>query len=106
MNPDLEFFLESAFDPIQPTSSSIGRVVVEPDYDVDPEGDPSQLTAELVDYLRTVSPDPAALATHDGYEVSVPSQYKGLSKYIRTITLHADGVEGAWIEVAPPGNWI
>jgi len=37
MNPQLEFFLEDAFNSVRPTSPEVGRVVVEPDYDVSPD---------------------------------------------------------------------
>ena len=29
-----------------------------------------------------------------------------LNKYVRSITLHQDKLDGSWVEVAPPGNWI
>ena len=52
MNPRLEFFLEDALESVQPTSPDIGRVVVEPDYDVSPiDNDASALVRELRELL-------------------------------------------------------
>ncbi|MBV8551790.1 MAG: hypothetical protein JOY54_10845 [Acidobacteriaceae bacterium] len=107
MNPDLEFFLEDALRSIQPTSNQIGRVVVEPDYDVAPEpGDAAAAHDELIQLLKAQTLDSARLASHDGLGVRITDEYSLLKKYIRRITLYADRVEGEWIEVAPPGNWI
>ncbi len=107
MHPELETFLDSAFRSVEPTSVEIGRVVVEPDYNVTPaQHDAGHLTSELVQCLREQSPEPAALASHEGFEVAIPGNYRLLLKYIRSITLHQDRAEGPWIEVAPPGNWI
>ena len=107
MNPELEFFLEKAFESVRPTSPEIGRVVVEPDYDVKPSReDARHLASELLQCLREQPIDAAALRSHDGFEIEVPGIYRRLAKYIRRITLHQDKVEGPWVEVAPPGNWI
>jgi hypothetical protein len=107
MNPDIEDFLEEAFASIKPTSDTIGRVVVEPEYESGiPTDDPQQLRGELIELLNGQSVDDDILKSHDGFEVSIPSRYQLISKYIRRITLHADSVEGDWIEVAPPGYWI
>ena len=107
MNPDIEDFLAAAFASIEPTSSAIGRVVVEPDYDAQSAADHSQqLRGELIDLLKGQSVDDNALKSQDGLEIKIPSRYQTLCKYVRRITLHADGVEGDWIEVAPPGYWI
>lgn len=104
MHPELEFFLEKAFASVQRTSPDIGRVVVEPDYNAAPDAkDADRLASELVQRLRDASVDKNALAGHEGQAIE-PSGL--LQKYIRRITLHADTVEGDWIEVAPPGNWI
>lgn len=107
MHPDLEFFLEDAFQSVQQTSPEIGRVVVEPDYDVAPDvQDAGTLPTQLLQCLRESKIDNKALSGHEGYDLEVPAAYRLLHKYIRRITLHADGVEGEWIEVSPPGNWI
>jgi hypothetical protein len=107
MHPELEDFLNSAFASIQPTSSEIGRVVVEPDYEVEPsEPDASGLKDELLAFLREQSPDTAALTSRDGFEAKIPSSRGLLTQYIRKITLHQDKLDGSWVEVAPPGNWI
>jgi hypothetical protein len=107
MNPQLEFFLEQAFESVTPTSPGIGRVVVEPDYEVSPaDRDAGGLAQQLRELLDGQSPDAAALASSQGYEVAVPREKPLLRKYLRSITLHRDRVEGAWVEVAPPGNWI
>ena len=107
MNPDIEFFLEDAFASLPSTSPAIGRVVVEPDYESAPTpGDPQQLRSEFTKLLSGQAADDSALQSQNGLEVKIPSDYQLLSKYIRRITLHADSVEGDWIEVAPPGSWI
>jgi hypothetical protein len=107
MNPDLEFFLESAFAAIEPSSSRIGRVVVEPDYDVSfaPE-DRTPLRNELIRFLESLKPDQANLESFDGFEASIGANYPILKKYVRRISLHAGRADGDWIEVMPPGNWI
>jgi hypothetical protein len=107
MHPDLELFLEEALQGVEQTSPDIGRVVVEPDYDVEPDPkDAGHLASELLQCLRGAKPDKAALVGSEGQELEIPGAYRALRKYIRQITLHADPVEGSWIEVAPPGNWI
>lgn len=104
MHPELEFFLENAFTSVQRTSPDIGRVVIEPDYDAAPDAkDAGRLASALVARLREVPVNKDAIAGHEGQAVD-PSGL--LQKYIRRITLHGDTVEGDWIEVAPPGNWI
>jgi hypothetical protein len=107
MNPDLEDFLEKAFASMKPTSDAIGRVVVEPDYDSGvTANDSQQLRGELIELLSGQTVDGKELKSQDGFEVKISSRYQILSKYVRRITLHADSVEGDWIEVAPPGYWI
>ncbi len=107
MHPELEDFLESAFDSVQPTSSMIGRVVVEPDYDVKPDPScASHIAQQLSECIRNQQLVNDRLATLGGLEVTIGPEYNLLRKYLRRITLHADSVEGAWVELAPPGNWI
>ena len=107
MNPDTESFLDTAFRSIQPTSPAIGRVVIEPDYNTDPaQPDASSVQNELLRCLQAQTPDSAALASHAGFELKIPADCKLLKKYVRRITLHADKLDGSWVEVAPPGNWI
>ncbi len=103
MNLKIEAFLEDALDGVQPTSQKIGRVVVEPDYEatVSP-GDAAPLAAELSQCIAQSTP--AALA--ESSEIAIPENFAVLRRYIRQITLHPDKVEGSWVEVAPPGNWI
>ncbi len=98
MHPDLDEFLEGAFRSVQPVSPAIGRVVLEPDYDVAP--DPSEareLANQLTDCLRghTLMGD-----------VTIDTKYVLLKKYLRHISLHAEPVDGSWVEIEPPGNWI
>jgi hypothetical protein len=50
--------------------------------------------------------DGDSLGSPQGVDIDIAGAYRLLRKYIRRITLHADGVEGDWIEVAPPGYWI
>jgi hypothetical protein len=98
MHPDLEFFLEEAFDDIEPAIPGVGRVVVEPDYDAAPAAaDKTKLTEELLDFVKD-HPEPGELA--------VPPGLKVLAKYIRRVQLRKDSLDGPWVEVAPPGNWI
>jgi hypothetical protein len=98
MHPDLEFFLEDAFDQIQSTIPGVGRVVIEPDYDAEPEAsDKEKLSAELINVVQGhKAPD----------EFGVPPGFEVLAKYVRRIKLRKDVVGGPWVEVAPPGNWI
>ncbi len=101
MHPELEDFLEQALEPIKPTGAGIGRVVIEPDYDVAPDpGDAGHVARELADCLS-----PQKLSAAES-EVPMDRGYTVLNKYVRRITLHAGETEGPWIEVAPPGNWI
>jgi hypothetical protein len=107
VNPQLEFFLERAFESVAATSPEIGRVVVEPDYDANPSNrDAGDLAQQLRELVSGQSPDAAALASPQGYHVAIPADKPLLRKYLRSVTLHRDRVEGAWVEVAPPGNWI
>jgi len=107
MHPDLELFLEDAFASVRQTAPEIGRVVLDPDYDVAPDNkDHGHLASELAQCLSEASVDTAALTTPQGQEIEIPGAYRLLRKYVRTITLHADPVDGEWVEVAPPGNWI
>jgi len=107
MDPGLDAFLEDALESVQPTSPGIGRVVVEPDYNISPlESDAPTLAQQLRELIQRQSPDAAALASPEGYEVNISGDCSILAKYIRSITLHQDRVEGSWVEVAPPGNWI
>lgn len=107
MNPDLEDFLEAAFAPVEPTSDTIRRVVVEPDYNASTDGlDTQELRHELTRILSGLTENNTALSSYDGQEVKLSSQYPNLSKCLRRITLHSDSIEGSWIEVSPPGNWI
>jgi len=107
MHPELEFFLEDAFSSVRPTSPHIGRVVVEPDYDITPDQtERDQLTNELVECIQEHAPRAAELASPEGWNVQVPHKYPRLAKYVRRITLHQAPTERPWVEVAPPGNWI
>lgn len=108
MNPELDAFLNEAFQSVQPTSPMIGRVVVVPDFETTANAqDRDKLTDELTRLLREQSPDPTALASPDGMAIQLSNNYALLAKYVRSITLHQDPpAEGAWVEVAPPGNWI
>jgi hypothetical protein len=107
MNLEIEDFLENAFASIKPTSDAIGRVVVEPDYESGTAADDGQqLGSELTELLNEQRINKDALNSLDGFDVKIPSRYKLLSKYLRRITLHADSVEGDWVEVVPPGYWI
>lgn len=103
----LEDFLVSAFASVDPVSKAIGRVVVEPDYEVAPDdGDAGELAAQLTEVLRGQPAASDDLASRGGLELKIDEQHPVLRKYLRRITLHADTVEGSWVEVAPPGNWI
>jgi hypothetical protein len=107
VHPDLEDFLESAFSDITPTTAKVGRVVVEPDYEMSPdERDSAGIAEELKNLLAEQLPAGEQLTSFDGVEAKVRPGFTLLKKYLRRITLHADAVNGPWIEVAPPGNWI
>jgi len=107
MNPENEDILEDALQPIKPSSAEVGRVLIEPDYEVGIEpSDAKQLSIEIERLLQEQTPDPDKLTSHDGFTVKIPSQYPMLTKHIRRISLHSDRAEGQWIEVLPPGNWI
>ena len=107
MYPELEDFFEAALGGVQPVAQGIGRVVDEPEYDVAPtEGDGPKLATELTGCIRDQRTDLLALQSPEGFEAEVSAKYALVKKYIRRITLHADTVEGAWVEGAPPGNWI
>lgn len=98
MHPDLEFFLEEAFDEIEPLAPGVGRVVVEPDYDATPTAaDKAKLAEELIELIKDHG-EPG--------DFEVPPGLKVLSRYIRRVTLRSDPLDGPWVEVAPPGNWI
>jgi hypothetical protein len=98
MNPELEFFLESILEPIEPISPDVGRLVVEPDYEMAArEEDREALKRELLECVRDEAP---------GSEIVPAAKYPILRRYIRKISVRADRVEGPWVEVAPPGNWI
>ncbi len=107
MNPSLEWFLEDTFRDIEPTSSAIGRVVLEPDYDSTPNAsDAPSLRDELVAFIRQQLPGVVELASPDGAEATTLSKFSTLSKYVRRVTLHQDRLPGSWIEITPPGSWI
>ena len=98
MHPELEDFLENAFDDVPRLSPGVGRVVVEPDYDVAPdETDRARLSDELQAFLSGRS---------ELGEARIDEGCHVLKKYLRSVRLYADSVDGPWIEVAPPGNWI
>jgi|SRR5689334_6081128 hypothetical protein len=107
MDPQLEFFLEDALSSVRPTSPQIGRVVVEPDYDISPDPkERDQLADELVRCIKEHSVKAIELASPAGSKLPVPNNYPALAKYVRSITLHQSPTERPWVEVAPPGNWI
>lgn len=107
MHPEIETFLDDAFGSIEPTSPAIGRVVVEPDYEISPtSADAAGLASELLECLREQAPAGLGLTSQEGVKVPIPGRYGLLTKYLRSITLHSDKLDGAWVEVAPPGNWI
>jgi hypothetical protein len=107
MDPQLEFFLEDAFSSLRPTSPQVGRVVIEPDYDISPdEQERDAVVNELVSCIQEHSPKATELASSEGWKLTVPSKYPVLAKYVRSITLHQAPTECPWVEVAPPGNWI
>ncbi len=107
MHPDLDEFLERILACVQPISNSVGRVVVEPDYDTQPEErDASALAKQLTECIAAQAGLAEPIASPQGREVPIGAEYPLLKRYLRRIMLHSDTVEGAWVEVAPPGNWI
>jgi hypothetical protein len=98
MHPELEDFLETAFNPVQQTVPGIGHVEIEPDYNVAPdEQERAPLRRELSEALQDSSVPG---------EVAISDRFPLLKKYVRRISLHREPIPGAWVEVAPPGNWI
>ncbi len=107
MDPQLEFFLEDTFRSVRSTSSRIGRVVVEPDYDSSPNQQESdQLARELLRCIQEHPVNETDLASSDGFSIEIGEAYPLLAKYVRRITLHQTPSEQPWVEIAPPGNWI
>lgn len=107
MNPDLEVFLQDAFADMQRGDSPVPRVAIEPDYESGTsDADPAILRAELSQLIARQQVDTKALSSHEGIEVTIPTQYTELAKTVRKIFLHGDKEDGPWIEVIPPGNWI
>lgn len=107
MNPDLEVFLQDTFANVQRGDSPVPRVAVEPDYESgSTDADPEKLRAELSQLLAGQQVDAEKLSSHEGIEVTIPSQYAELAKSVRRIFLHGDKEDGPWIEVIPPGYWI
>jgi hypothetical protein len=102
VNPNLEFFLEDVVRGITPTSSQIGRVVLEPDYDVcERIGDAQSLRDQIVELIRSQNAD-----APDGTEVEIPPAASLLRKYLQRVILYRNRLPGEWIEVTPPGSWI
>ncbi len=107
MHTDIEPFLEQALASVQPTSAKIGRVVVEPDYEAEPDpGDAGAIASQLVECIAAHPIDKRALCSAHGFEIAVGLDHPTLRKYVRCIVLHSDRAEGSWVIVAPPGNWI
>lgn len=106
MNPEIETMLEDAFEPIQPVSTTVGRVAVEPDYEsgLTPAETP-QIRAELEKLLQGVKLSATDIASHDGQNIDF-SGSSLLSRYLRKISLHGGEADTPWVEVVPPGNWI
>ena len=105
MHPDLDDFLEQAFEGVRPAVNNVGHVLVEPDYNAAPDqGDADRLARELIDCLHKQTLP--VNFPHSGVTVTIDPQYALLKKYVLRISLHRDPAPGAWVEVAPPGNWI
>lgn len=106
MNPEIEPMLEEAFESIEPVSTSVGRVAVEPDYDSGlSAGDVPQIKQELEKLLSSVQLSPDAIASHEGQTVNFSGSLT-LSRFVRKISLHGGEADKPWVEVVPPGNWI
>lgn len=97
MHPDLDDYLEETFGAMPPVAG-IGHLVIEPDYETAPtEEDRGALVRELTECVRGhQAPE----------EFAIEARYPVLRKYVRRVSLHADVVEGSWVEIVPPGNWI
>lgn len=106
MNPEIEPMLEEAFESIQPVSTAVGRVAVEPDYESGLSADDvPQIKAELEKLLQCVQLSAGAIASHDGQDVSFTTS-PTLMRFVRKISLHGGEADKPWVEVVPPGNWI
>lgn len=107
MHPELEDFLEAAFSTVPPVSAQIGRAVIEPDYEIEPNlADACRVAEEFNECVRRQELSGGDLTSRAGLEVKLLENCPVLRKYVRRITLHSDRVEGSWIEVAEPGFWI
>jgi hypothetical protein len=103
----LEAFLEDAFGRIQPTSTTIGRVMVDPNYATTADDtDLGRLADELVHCIREHTPHPTALRSPQGHDISIPANHPLLKKYLHKITLYQDAGIGSWVQVAPPGSFV
>ena len=70
MNPEIEPMLEEALESIQPVSTAVGRVAVEPDYESGlTAADVPQIKAELEKLLNSLQLAPEDIASHDGQDV-------------------------------------
>ena len=98
--------LEEALESIQPVSTAVGRVAVEPDYESGlTAADVPQIKAELEKLLNSLQLAPEDIASHDGQDVKF-SESPMLSRFVRKISLHGGEADKPWVEVVPPGNWI
>jgi hypothetical protein len=99
----LEAFIEDAFGGVQPTSTAISRVAVDPNYTaIADELELSRLAHELVRCIRAKTPNLSALRSPQGHDIPISDNYPMLRKYLRTITLYGEVVIGPWVQVEPP----
>ncbi|MEK7404256.1 MAG: hypothetical protein AAB225_04035 [Acidobacteriota bacterium] len=101
----LQAFLEEAVGGIQPTSATIGRVTVEPDYTATVNySDLRGLTHELWRCIREHAVNVAALGTTQGDRFPISENYPLLKTYVRSVTLlnGKDADTGSWVQVEPP----
>jgi hypothetical protein len=100
-------FLASVFAQIRSTSPLIGKVLIEPREDVQPEdSDHNELASELTRLLQEQSPG-SEWNWRQGITVAIPERYQYLKKYVRSITLRQDKcTPGApWVQVEPFGTY-
>ena len=98
--------LEDAFESIQPFTTSVGRVAVEPDYESGmTAADVPNIKSELEKLLGGLQYSAQAIASHDGQDVDFRGS-STLARFVRKISLHGGEADKPWVEVVPPGNWI
>ena len=67
--------------------------------------DSARLAQEIANCIRDAKPDAAALESPQGFDIAEFYSYPLLKKYVRTVILYKTQASGAWIQIAPPGDY-